>query len=103
MSGLAHDPEYSDVLNDAYASIAISVSTTQIEAKVGAQTMSKRETLLIANKGPDVVYFGPSGVTPATGMPLPCGKAVKLNFGDCNPVFLITETGTSTVIVQEAA
>jgi len=103
MGELSYDPEYSDVLNDAYGSTVISVGTVAVEARVGAQTMAKRETLLIANKGPDVIYFGPPGVTPSSGMPLPCGKAVKLNFGDCNPVFLITATGTSNVIVQEVA
>lgn len=103
MSGIAFDPELSDVLNDSYISTTIAVNTTEVHAKVGGSNLSKREVLVVYNKGPGPVYWGPTGVTAATGIPLDSGDMMALQFGDQINVFLISTVAGATVIVQEAA
>ena len=101
-AGMSYDPEYSDVDNDGYASGAVSVSTTQIEAKVGASRMVGREAITITNKGPNTLYYGPTGVTSTTGDVLYKDQYVSLPIGASLGVFLICVTGQSaTAIVQE--
>lgn len=102
--GIGYDPEFADVMNDAYVSGSVSVSTSQVEAKVGANRLTGREVLHITNKGTNRVYFGPSGVTVSTGDFLEKNQSVAIAVGDGIGVFLICDTGQSaTVIVQEIA
>jgi hypothetical protein len=102
MSGLSSTGEYSDVMQDGYVSGSVSVSTSAIEAKVGASRLTNREALTITNKGPGSVWYGPSGVTTATGDELKKNQLVSLPLGDIG-VFLIKDSGTAVVIVQELA
>jgi hypothetical protein len=104
MSGISYNPEFSDVDNDGYASGAVAVSTTQVEAKVGASRLVGREGLTITNKGPNPVYYGPSGVTSTTGDVLLKNQFVSLPFGEAVAVFMICAAGQSaSVIIQELA
>jgi hypothetical protein len=104
MSGITFDPEFSDVNNDGYVSGSISVSTTQVEAKVGTNRLVGREVLTITNNGPNVVYYGPTGVTATTGDKLLKGQFLSTPLGSAIGLFLICATGqTATVIVQEIA
>lgn len=102
MTSLNESSEYADVMQDGYASGAVSVTTSQIEAKVGANRLSNREALTITNKGNAIVYYGPSGVSSTSGDLLYKDQSVSLPIGDLG-VFLITASGTATVIVQEMA
>ncbi len=104
MSGISYNPELADVDNDGYASGSVSVGVTQIEAKVGVNRLAGREGLTITNKGPNPVYYGPTGVTSTTGDVLLKNQFVSLPFGESVAVFLICAAGQSaTVIVQELA
>lgn len=95
--------EYSDVLSDAYVAGVISVSTSEIEAKVGASRLSGRETLRIYNNSNITIYFGPTGVTSSTGEPIFKNQWVNIPIGDI-AVYLITASGTaSDVRIQEFA
>jgi hypothetical protein len=104
MSGIAYNPEFADVDNDGYVSGVVSVGATQVEAKVGANRLVGRESLTLTNKGPNKVYFGPSGVTPATGDYLEKNQSLSVPLGESIAMFLICENGQSaSVVVQEMA
>lgn len=104
MSGISYSPEFADVDNDGYVSGAVAVSTSAVEAKVGASRLAGREGITITNKGPNRVYYGPSGVTTATGDYLEKNQFASFPLGDQVGLFLICATGQSaTVIVQEVA
>lgn len=96
--------EFSDVTNESYVSGPVSVTSTPIEAKVGADRLSGRETITITNKGPNVLYYGPAGVTPASGDVLFKDQFVSLPYGDNIAVYVVTAGAhTATIIVQESA
>jgi len=95
--------EFSDVLEDSYVAGTISVSTTQVEAKVGASRLSRRETVRIFNNSNTIIYFGPNGLTSSTGEPIYKGQSVNIMVGDLG-VYLLTASGTaSDVRIQEWA
>ena len=98
---ISYNPELSDVLTDSYVAGVISVSTTQVEAKVGASRSASRETLRIYNNSNTTIYFGPAGVTSAIGEPIFKNQWVNIPIGDI-AVFLITASGTAAdVRIQE--
>lgn len=102
--GISFDPEFSDVDNDGYVSGPVSVTSTAVEAKVGASRLTGREAITITNKGSKTVYYGPSGVTATTGDVLYKDQFVSLPFGAGVGVFVVCASGdTATVIVQELA
>jgi hypothetical protein len=101
---ISYTGEYSDVLQDGYVTTALTVSDTQIEAKVGSSPLENRELITVTNRGPGSIYYGPSGVTPSTGEELKKDQTVAIPLGAPLSLFLIKEAGpTSTVIVQEFA
>ena len=94
--------EFADTLGDSYLAGSISVSTTQIEAKVGASRLESRETLRIYNNSNTTIYFGPSGVTSLIGEPIFKNQWVNIPVNGNLAVFLITASGTaSDVRIQE--
>lgn len=100
--GISYDPEFSDVLGDAFVGGSLSVTATAVEAKVGASRLERREFLVIHNSSNNTVYYGPDGVTTATGVPLLKDQTVGLPVGDI-AVFVIAVAGTNTIRVQEYA
>lgn len=102
MSGITYNPEFADVTEDGYVSGAVAISTTEVEAKVGASRLVGREGITITNKGPNTLYYGPTGVTVTTGDTLLKGQFVSLPLGEALGLFMICATGQSaTAIVQE--
>lgn len=98
---IEYGSEYSDVLTDAYVAGVISVSTSQVEAKVGGSRLANREVLRIFNNSSVTIYFGPTGVTSTTGEPIFKNQWVNIPIGDI-AVFLITASGTAADIrIQE--
>ena len=102
MGGINFDPEFSDVLNDNFVGGTISVGTSQVEAKVGANRLSKREYLIIHNSGNNTIYYGPSGVTVSNGVPIVKDQTIGIPIGDIG-VFVISSSGTNIIRVQEYA
>lgn len=101
---ITYDPELSDVLNDAFVAGVLSVTTSQVEAKVGASRLEGRENLRIYNNSAITVYYGPTGVTASTGEPIYRHQSVNIPVGEAIGVFLITASGTaSDVRIQEWA
>ena len=101
MASISYDPDRADVDNSGYVSGSVSVSTTQVEAKVGASALASRQEVIIFNLGPQTVYYGPTGLSSSTGIPLFKNSFVALALGPNNQIFLLTASSTSTVIVQE--
>lgn len=100
MSGIQESSDRSDVVESAYVSGTLSVTTSAIEAKVGANRLTGRQILSIYNAGPGTIYVGPSGVTSSTGRPIFRDQSIDMPAGNV-AVFLIAGTGTQSVIVQE--
>lgn len=101
--GITFDPELSDVTNDAYVTGSITATTSQTEAKVGGSTLNGREILYIENKGNVDVFYGPTGVTSTTGARLAKNQFVFLPAGKNIQIFVITASGSASVVVQEFA
>jgi hypothetical protein len=101
--GLSPGGVFDDILNSNYVGASGTITTSASEAKVGGSALSGRQALLIHNKGGNTVFYGPSGVTANTGIPILRDQTLILAVGDKVSVFLITANGTSTVIIQEFA
>lgn len=100
MSGLSGGSKY-DLANDSYLSGIVTVGTTAVEAKVGGSALSGREILVIYNNSNSTIYYGPSGVTTSTGVPLQKNQFVSMPVGNGIGVFLIAGSAGNNIIVQE--
>jgi hypothetical protein len=81
----------------------VTVTGTEIEAKVGGSRKDGRQMLRIFNKSSVTIYFGPTGVTTTTGEPLLKGQGITIPANDSCAVFLIAASGSNDVIVSEWA
>jgi hypothetical protein len=88
---------------NTYVQGVLSVSTTQVEAKVGTNRLGGRQMLRIYNASNSIIYFGPSGVTSSSGEPLEKKQWINIPAGDALAFFLVTASGTAVVIVSEWA
>lgn len=99
--GIKYSSDLSDTNDSVYLSDSVSVTTTEVEAKVGVSAEPERQFVRIYNKGPQTIYFGPTGVTSLTGEPLRKNQHVEIAARDGIGIYMVTDTGTATVIVQE--
>lgn len=100
LSGISYDPDRADVGDVSLTGAVVTVGTTQVEAKVGATRNSKRQRLLIYNGSAAIVYYGATGVTTATGVPVFKKQVAVLPIGDV-PVYLIAGSAGNSIVVQE--
>ena len=101
MSGISQGSKFSDTNSDLYLSGAQTVTTSEVEAKVGSSAASGRQFVSIFNNGSSEIYFGPSGVTTSTGEPLYKKQRVVIPATEDIQVFMICDSGTVDVIIQE--
>lgn len=101
--GMSFSPDRADVDSDTYVAASITVGTSQVLAAVGVSNLTSRQELLIYNKSNTTIYFGPTGVTTATGIPIEPTGVLNLPFGQNINVYLISATPSLTVIIQELA
>lgn len=104
--GFGSTGSFSDVADIAYLSTVITVSTSQVQAKVSSTNLANRQELIIFNDSLNTIYYGPSGVTTSgatKGIPINAGGFVNLPFGFDIAVFLIAASGSNNVIIQELA
>jgi hypothetical protein len=100
--GLSYSPDFADVENVNYTSGSLTVGTSQQLASAnGSSNLSKRQELLIYNKSSNTLYFGPTGVTTSTGIPLAPGETLNVPFGEAVSVYLIAAGAGNACIVQE--
>lgn len=101
--GLSESPEFSDIINTSYVAGSVSVTTSQVEAKVSSSPLAHRQLLVIYNNGNLPIYYGPFGVTTSTGVKINKNEFVVLPVGDLINIFLITSTSSSSAAIQEFA
>jgi hypothetical protein len=103
MSGITGIGRNDEIVNDSYVQGTVSVTTSEIEAKVSGSRLSGRQMLRIYNASNSTVYMGPTGVTTSNGEPIVKGQWINIAVGDQVAVFLIASSGTNSVIVSEWA
>jgi hypothetical protein len=83
-------------------------NTTPILAAVGGANLASRVSLTVYNNATvistEVVYWGySSGVTAATGTPIPAQTGVSWSIGAGQDVYLISSAASTDVRISEAA
>lgn len=96
----AFDPDRSDVLDTIGLTKVIVVGTTASEARINAARLPKRQVVRIFNTGDKTVYW--SFDSSIIGEPLFKNESLTIQVGDI-PVWLITLSGTSNVVVHEVS
>lgn len=100
--GFAIGTDQSDVVNTNYVSATLSVSSSEIEVKAGVSRLANRQVIIIHNpKGNQTVYYGPTGVTISTGIPIVAGETQSFPIGDSVAIYLIKSGSPQSVIIQE--
>ena len=100
--GINESGNNADVVN-SFVQIALTVGTSQVEAKVGASALSGRQMLRIFNDSNAIIYFGPTGVTTATGETLFKKQSITIPLTEAQGLFLIAGSAGNKVIVSEYA
>lgn len=100
MSGIQESADRSDVNESSYLTGTLTVGTTQVEVKVGASRLERRQFVSIHNYGPQTIYIGPDGVTTSSGRPIFRDQSIDLPVGNL-ALYLIAGTANQSVIVQE--
>jgi hypothetical protein len=105
--GISRAGAFDDVLDSSYVSIALSVGTSAVEAKVSANRLTGRQQILLHNDSESKsVFIGPSTVTSSgsnKGIELRPGEFLQIPLGESVGLFLIAGSGTASIIVQELA
>lgn len=99
-SGIFESPDRSDVNSTINQSGTVSVSTSEVEIKVGGTREARRQLVLISHGSNTTLYVGPTGVTTSTGIPVFKDQIVSLPVGD-TAIYAISSGGTHTLRVWE--
>jgi hypothetical protein len=103
MSNLGTENENIDIVNTGYTSTALVITdAAEVIANDGINNLDNRQILTITNKGPNIVYYGPTGTTIANRDTLKKTQFLSAPIGDCIDMTFICDTGqTATIVVQE--
>ena len=81
---------------------ALSVSTTAVEAKVGASLLVNRTFLSIYNNGTAIIYYGlDNTVTAASGTPIAKKQKITASIEGTASIWLIAASGTHDIRIIE--
>jgi hypothetical protein len=83
----------------ATSQASIGATAAQIVAARTGAPGTGRIAVTLVNFGSATVFYGPSGVTTTTGMPLPAGAAMTINTQAA--LYGIAASGTQTIGVME--
>lgn len=81
----------------------LAVSTTEVEAKIGASPFLERKVVTIQPLDGRVRVLFKSGVAATSGLLVFKNQIVSFEASETQPVYLITESGTTNVVVVERA
>lgn len=87
-----------DIANSAVAVAAITITST--ETSLGTP-IANRRNFLVQNRGNASIFIGPTGVLSTTGIEIPKGATMDIDFGPAVTFFAITATGTANVRVMQ--
>lgn len=83
--------------NTAIKAVAETVTGTAAQVVDGADELASRKYLFLYNNGSKEVYVGESGVTTASGFPLPPGSTMEARIGAAVDVYMISASGSQNV------
>lgn len=94
----------SSFANITYSTATKSVgNVTPVLAAVGGANLANRKTVVVYNRGAQTIYYGPTGVTSTTGIPIEKDEVVTFAIGDNIDVYFITGSSTASVTIEEYA
>lgn len=84
---------------------SLTVTSTAVELKVGAARMSGRRQVILYAPSAGTVYYGTSGVTSGTGLPISAGQEeIYFDVDDSSPALFVVSDGINrTVKVGEVS
>ena len=92
-----------DIFESGLASGAITVGTSQVEAKVGGSALAGRKGISIYHNGGGALYFGATGVTTASGTPIFKSTSIFIPASATCKVYLIAGTAGQDIRIVEFA
>ena len=99
--GVGHSGRLDDVVNVEYLSTVKTIGTTEVLAAVGGSNLEDRQELVVYNKSSNTIFYGPTGVTTATGTPIVAKGTLNIQLGDALGLYLIAAEAGNDVIVSE--
>lgn len=91
--------ESNALLNIDFLQTNISITTLEVEAKVGVTRLDCRKSVRIYNGSDRDIFWGPSGVSSTTGEPLRKRQSVTIAAGPYLAVFIVSGMGTANDII----
>jgi len=88
--GARKDLQVADTIRNSLVSFSLTVGTTAVEIKAGANRLENRKAVLFFNNSNRTMYWGDSSVTTSSGIPLARGESVLIKVEDV-PVFIVTD------------
>ena len=93
-----------DTLDNGGVNGAITVTTSPIEAKVGASVLPDRKMLTVYNNGNKTIYWGfDSSVSASNGTPIEKSQFFAWSVGQNTLIYLIADSGSQNVRITESA
>lgn len=95
---------YADRMSSNLAVGAKTVVTTAAAMFAGSSRLANRYLMAVYNGSTNIVYWGASGVTTATGYPLLPGDSVVFRFNPNNAtdIYFVSESNSSLRVVELA-
>lgn len=87
----------------ALKNVAETVGVAAAAIVDGADELALRRELWLYNNGNKTTYFGATGITVATGFPLPPGSMVELEAGPAMDIFMISDAAGQDVRTLQVA
>lgn len=83
---------------------AKTVSSSAAEIFAGASRLASRYTMSVYNDSNNTIYWGPSGVTTATGFPILPGDSLTLQFSPvaATAIYMIASASSAVRVVELA-
>jgi hypothetical protein len=100
---ITYNPDRIDVLDTEGVFAALTVTTTPVEAKVGANPLTARQVLVLQPKDRDIFYGFSNTVTASTGIELFRDQTISLPVGPSVRVWLVASSGSRNIRIQEIA
>lgn len=82
---------------------SLAISTTEVEAKIGASAFDGRKVVTIQPQDGQVRVTFVSGTPASEGILVFKYQTMSFEASEQQPIYLITETGTTNVVVIERA